>query len=311
MRKTGILKNSRGRSGFINPNSKPEDDYIKNLHRQIHFIQLEIEAFQKKQKAGKEILDLKGLSTNNKGLPLEHLIEAKEKFTELQKKQKEEISRKEDSILKLKQIDFEFTTVNQINERKKEDIQQDLKNYRDERAENLKLLAENLDSLKRNNYEIFLKLKKLGLQKEESKKENDKVMEEEMIKEVREKLRQDILRNEFERLKQDIEQKDNIILELNKKKNEYQEIISNDASLVEFEESNKLLHKSFSQKEKEFDILNYEIFTLNHLQKLAIEQKENQVEEKRKLLEQVEILRGKQINFKKITKEIKKIINLK
>lgn len=297
MRKTGILKQTRGRSGFINPNQKIENEYIQNIQRQIHFMNLEIEAFRKKQKEGKNIMTLKGLSNQTSHLPLEHLIEAKDKFNEMQKKQKEEIGKKENEILRLEQERFEIQTSNEVLNTKKNDLENEIRDFRDGQSKMIKELGGQLDSLKRNNYEIFLKIKKINIAKEESKKENERIVGEEVVKGAREEIRQEILQSEVDRLKKDIESKDELLLELNEKKKEYQQTIATDANLIELDENEKLLKSTLLKKEEELDELNYKCFKLNHLQKLAIEQKESQTREKKNILEELERLRGKKEIF--------------
>jgi hypothetical protein len=292
MRKTGILKQSRGRGGFINPNTATENEYIQNIQRQIHFMNLEIEAFRKKQKEGKNIMTLKGLSNKNNSLPLEHLLEAKDKFTGMQRKQKENIGKRENDILRLEQDQFEIKTSNEVLQTKKNDLEIEIKEFRDQQSKTIKELGNQLDNLKRNNYEIFLKIKKINIAKEDSKKTNEKIVSEEVVKAAGEEIRQEILDSEFNRLKKDIEAKDELLMELNEKKKELQEIIATDENLIELEENQKAFNKNLQEKEEELDFLNYECFKLNHLQKLAIEQKESQTRERKNILEELERLRG-------------------
>lgn len=296
MQKTGILKQPRGRNGFINPNTRTENEYIQNIQRQIHFMNLEIEAFRKKQKEGKNIMTLKGLSNKSSHLPLEHLIEAKDKFSEMQRKQKEEISRRENEILRLEQNQFEIKTSSEVLRTKRNDLEAEIKGFRDAQSKLIKELGVQLDALKRNNYEIFLKIKKINLAREESKKTNEQIVNQEVVKTARETIRQEILKSEFDRLKQDIENKNTQLMELNEKKKELEEVIATDATLIELEENQKLLNKSLADKENELAILNYECFKLNHLQRLAIEQKESQASERKKILEELERLRGERVN---------------
>jgi hypothetical protein len=255
---------------------------------------LEIEAFRKKQKEGKNIMTLKGLSNQTSHLPLEHLIEAKDKFNEMQKQQKENIGRKENEILRLEQEKFEIGTSNDVLITKKTDLENEIRDFRDSQSKLIKDLGMNLDTLKRNNYEIFLKIKKINIAKEESKKENERVVGEEVVKGAREEIRQEILKSEIDRLKKDIETKDELLMELNEKKKEYEETIATDATLIELGANQKLLNENLLKKEEELDELNYKCFKLNHLQKLAIEQKESQSREKKNILEELERLRGKQ-----------------
>ena len=128
--------------------------------------------------------------------------------------------------------------------------------------------------------------------KENSKKENTRVVESEVVKSVREQIRLDALGVEFERLKLELAGKDSLIADLHRKSNEYRALIDNDTELVELEASSQLLGKSHSTKEVELDSLNYECFKLNQLQKMAIEQKEQQSIDKRKLLDELDKYRG-------------------
>lgn len=107
------------------------------------------------------------------------------------------------------------------------------------------------------------------------------------------------MNSEFERLKQELSAKDSLIAELHQKSTEFQTLIDNDTELVELESSSELLKKSLTKKESELDTLNYECFKLNQLQKMAIEQKEQQSIEKRRLLDELEKYRGSQNNFLK------------
>jgi chromosome segregation ATPase len=253
---------------------------------------LEIEAFRKKQKEGKNIMTLKGLSNKANSLPLEHLLEAKDKFTGMQRRQKETIGKRENEILRLEQDQFEIKTSNEVLETKKNDLENEIKEFRDSQSKTIKELGIQLDNLKRNNYEIFLKIKKINIAREDSKKTNEKIVSEEVVKAASEQIRQEILNSEFERLKKDIENKDELLMELNEKKKELQEIIATDENLIEAEENQKALNKKLQEKEEELDFLNYECFKLNHLQRLAIEQKESQTSERKNTLEELERLRG-------------------
>ena len=155
MKKTGILRNKRGRTGFINPNQRLENEYVGNMQRQIHFLNLEISAFKKKHHEGARVQQMKGLSSQQKALPLEHLIEAKDKFGDMLKRHKEKKSRIEDDLLRRQQDEFELGTFNQVLGGRKNELERDIKQYREAQTKVLKELGGQLDVLKRNNYEVI------------------------------------------------------------------------------------------------------------------------------------------------------------
>ncbi len=60
----------------MNPNMGFEDDYIENLLKQIHFMNMECKLLKEKQKEGKGYLGVRGMIQRDKNPIMEHLNNA-------------------------------------------------------------------------------------------------------------------------------------------------------------------------------------------------------------------------------------------
>ena len=57
----------------MNPNMDFEDEYIENLLKQIHFMNMECKLLKEKQKEGKGYLGIRGMIERDKDPIMEHI----------------------------------------------------------------------------------------------------------------------------------------------------------------------------------------------------------------------------------------------
>ncbi len=78
--KSGIMRKEASRlhrEGLgMNPNMDFEDEYIENLLKQIHFMNMECKLLKEKQKEGKGYLGVRGMIERDKNPIMEHLNNA-------------------------------------------------------------------------------------------------------------------------------------------------------------------------------------------------------------------------------------------
>lgn len=64
----------------MNPNLRIENDYMNNLLKQIHFMNLEIQLMKEKNEENKNVMGLRGIVSQDTGPITEHLITAQNKY---------------------------------------------------------------------------------------------------------------------------------------------------------------------------------------------------------------------------------------
>ena len=75
----------------MNPNLDFEDDYIENLLKQIHFMNMECKLLKEKQKEGKGYLGIRGMIERDKNQYQGHINYAIDKFDNMENKRNDEI----------------------------------------------------------------------------------------------------------------------------------------------------------------------------------------------------------------------------
>ena len=301
LRKTQNLKNSKKIS-----DSQIEEKYIENLHKQIHFMNLEINLLKEKQKSQKGFFGLQNLMGGKMESPTNHIIEAKSKFNNLYKNLKTRKISKEDEILKKKENIVNLLSQNNELRVYNKKINEE---YNNMDMLNLEKFKKKIKILEKSKNEIIKKEKRLDDQYEFTERENKKLVKFEKEENLKEEIRLEILEEEKNRLNLLITEFEKKIELLKKQKEEYLDLINTDPEIIKFRERNLEIFEILLKKEKIKNELDYEILELQNLQKLSLIKKTEQKEDRVNLLDELDRLTTilddeKKINKMKIKRKI-------
>lgn len=246
---------------------------------------------------------MKGMS-DTESPPTGHLIQAKEKFNDLYRTLKQRNAELEEHLVKSKEKTFELQEKERILRARFTDAVSQSSSLKDKTDLVVSELKSKFSLAVKAREDILEREQRVKDQHQEAKKENDNITKIIREKNLEEAVQQELYNAELARIKEEINLKENIIEDLKIKRAENLSIISRDQRLKVLKERNGEIIQLLGEKEKELADINYRCFEMEHLQKLAIKQKEVDAEERRQLYEEYERL-------KHLLEETEKMNNLK
>jgi len=246
---------------------------------------------------------MKGMS-DTEAPPTGHLIQAKEKFNDLYKDLKQRNAELEEHLVKSRQTTFEMQEKERILRGRFVERVSQSSSLKDKTDLVVSELKSKLSLAVKAREDILEREQRVKDQHYEAKKENESITKIIREKNLEEAVQLELYSAEVARLKEEINLKENIVEDLKIKRAENLDIISRDQRLKVLKERNAEIIQTLVEKEKELADINYRCFEMEHLQKLAIKQKEVDAEERRQLYEEYERL-------KHLLEETEKMNNLK
>ncbi len=249
------------------------------------------------------MFSMKGMSETD-APPTGHLIQAKEKFNDLYKSLKQRNTELEEQLVKSREKTFELQEKERILRGRFTDAVSQSSSLKDKTDLVVSELKSKLALAVKAREDILDREYRVKDQHQEAKKENDNITKIIREKNLEDAVQQELYSAELARLKEEINLKENIVEDLKLKRAENLNIISRDQRLKVLKERNAEVIQILAEKEKELADINYHCFEMEHLQKLAIKQKEVDADERRQLYEEYERL-------KHLVEETEKMNNLK
>jgi len=270
----------------LNPNVPLEDEYIQNLQKQIHFMDLEIKLMKEKQVQEEELggnYQFAKIGLADGKHSVDHILTATSKLKQMKLDLTKQITLVEQDLLKRRED-------NTISYAKGANLEKHVKDY-DEKLG--KVLGENSTSIN------LIRTKLLGekTQREDvevevmkMKKVLDKVLEdnERLRKETElRKIHQDLANKKFEQDEKYDEENSQLkikyIDELQAEKVQLFMVTEKNPRLQALREENEELQKKVKESEKRLDNTNYKVLETETLQALSVKKKEEDQEQRKKL----------------------------
>ena len=267
--------------------------------------------FKRKNRGNNNVND-KGLRFQSftTEMPTDHLLQAKDKFQELYKEQKCHVGELQDKDLELKQ------EVEILEEKKKflkeslDVISHKAKNSKEHMDIKVAEQKTKLAMATKARDELSEREQKIKNQLLETKAENEKLDKVVKAKSLEERIRKEIHEEEIARLEKILLEKETLLNANRTKKEELLKLIREDSRLESLRTRKELLEKNLLEKENELTCVSYKVLEAEHLQKLAVQQKEAEADERRNLADEYERLRSlleetEKINELKVQRKIK------
>jgi len=269
----------------LNPNVQLEDEYIQNLQKQIHFMDLEIKLMKEKQ-AQEEALggNYQFAKIGLDGKPsVDHILTTTSKLKGMKVDLTKQINLVEQDLMKKKEE-------NTIALAKVVNLEKHVKEY-DEKLG--KVLGENTNALnvirmsllteKKQKEDVEMELQKLKKVLEKVNEDNERLRKDTEMRKLNQALCEKVFNQDEHFDAECSEVKKKYIDELQVEKARLFIATEKDPRLQILRQENEELHKRVKDAEKRLDNMEYKVFETETLQILSVKKKEEDMEERKKL----------------------------
>jgi len=275
----------------LNPNTPLEDEYIQNLQKQIHFMDLEIKLMKEKQ-AQEEALggnyQFAKIGISDGKPSVDHIMTATSKLKLMKTDITKQINLLEQDLMKNRQE-------NTISQAKVGNLERHLKDYDDklgvilkENTESLTQIRTKLLAEKKQKEDIEADILKLKNQLDKILDENAKLRKHSEIMDIQQKLEQKAFDEDEAIDKENADIKVKLIDELQMEKAQLFLVTEKNPRLQALREENESLIKSIKETEKKLDDMNYKVLETETRQALSVKKKDEDQEIRKKLQAELE-----------------------
>lgn len=227
----------------------------------------------------------------NEEAPTSQIIQTKGKFNDMYGDMTKKLADMEETLLAHQEKNSCLAEQERvIRERFEAQIKSNSKT-KDVSETSLFALKNKLNQAVKAREDITEKYTRLVDQMSAAMRENERLKRIVLEREVEDKIETELFAKEVDRLKSEVAAKEAIAAELRKSKEENEAILANDPKLSELRQRSQQLIDSLIAKEKELSDVAYACMEAEALQKLALQQREFEAEERRKLSDEVTRLR--------------------
>jgi len=275
----------------LNPNVPLEDEYIQNLQKQIHFMDLEIKLMKEKQ-AQEEALggnyQFSKIGLVDGKPPMDHILTTTTKLKSMKIDLTKQITLLEQDLLKMRE-DNTISTAKVTNlEKHILEYDEKLGRILHENTEALTMLRQKLLVEKRQKDDLETDIHKLKKFLDGVLEENERLRKEHEVREILENLANKSLEDDEKIAKENGEHKDNYIDELQMEKAQLFIVLEKNPRLQSLREENENLHRESKESEKRLDDINYKVLETETRQALSLKKKEEDQEIRKKLQQELE-----------------------
>jgi len=289
MRKDPSKANTEGIG--LNPNIPLEDEYIQNLQKQIHFMDLEIKLMKEKQ-AQEEALggnyQFAKIGIADGKPSVDHIFTATTKLKQMKNDLTKQINLLEQDLMKNREE-------NTISEAKVANLERHLQEYDEklgtilkENTEALTLIRTKLLAEKKQKEDIEADTLKIKNQLDKILDDNAKFRKETEIRDIQQKLEQKAFDEDEAIDKENSEIKVKLIDELQVEKAQLFLVTEKNPRLQALREENENLIKNLKESEKKLDDMNYKVLETETRQALSVKKKDEDQEIRKKLQTELE-----------------------
>jgi len=275
----------------LNPNLNVEDEYIENLQKQIHFMDLEIKLLKEKQAQDEALggnYNFTKIGLKDGKPPVDHIMTATNKIKQMKLDLTKQINFLEQDLLRQQRE-------NNIHRAKVANLQR----YIEENNEKLKeLYSTNMANLndiktkllneKRLREETEADLNRLKAQLNGVLEENKKLIKNIDLKNINQALAEKRFEEDEKFDKEKAETKQKLIEDLQAEKAQLFLIIEKNERLQVLRKEHEELVEKAKEAEKKLNELNYQVLEMETLQQLSIKQKDEEIETRKRLQEELE-----------------------
>jgi len=275
----------------LNPNVPLEDEYIQNLQKQIHFMDLEIKLMKEKQ-AQEEALggnyQFAKIGIADGKPSIDHILTTTNKLKNMKIDLTEQTNKVEQELLKKREENTIATAIGTNLEKHVKEYDEKLGKILAENGEALTMMRMKLMTEKRQREEVEMEIFKVKKTLEKIIDDNERLRKETELKDIHKNLAQ----KEFE----EEEKYDQEILDTKKKHIDQLQVqkvhlfmaTEKDPELQALREENDRLQKKIKECERTLDNTNYKVLEMETLQTLSVKKKEEDQEQKKKLQQELE-----------------------
>jgi len=275
----------------LNPNIQLEDEYISNLQKQIHFMDLEIKLMKEKQ-AQEEALggnyQFAKIGLNDGKPSMDHILTTTNKMKGMRSDMTKQINLLEQDLMRNR----EENTVLQAKvgnlERHVIEYDEKLTKVLHENSEALNQIRTKLLTEKKQREEAEVDMSKMKPQLDKILHDNVELRRESELKEINDKLNNKRVDEDEALDKENLETKKKLIDELQMEKARLLIVTEKDPRLQSLREDNERLSKEVKQSEKKLDDANYKVLETETRQLLSVRKKDEDQEARKKLQAELE-----------------------
>jgi len=289
MRKDPTKANTEGIG--LNPNIPLEDEYIQNLQKQIHFMDLEIKLMKEKQ-AQEEALggnyQFAKIGIADGKPSVDHIMTATTKLKKMKNDLTTQINLLEQDLMKNREE-------NAVAQAKVVNLEKHIHDYDEklgailrENTEALTQIRTKLLTEKKQKDDIEGDILKMKNQLDKILEENVKLRKETEVRDIQQKLEQKAFDEDEAIDKENSDIKVKLIDELQAEKAQLFLVTEKNPRLQALREENENLIKQIKETEKKLDDMNYKVLETETRQALSVKKKDEDQEQRKKLQAELE-----------------------
>jgi len=275
----------------LNPNVPLEDEYIQNLQKQIHFMDLEIKLMKEKQ-AQEEALggnyNFAKMGLNDGKHSVDHIMTTTNKLKGMKTDLNKQINLLDQDLLKHKELNT-IALAKLKNLEAHVTVSDDfLGKTLKQNGEGLTLMRTKLLTEKQQKEEVEIEILKLKKVLDKVLDDNARLRKETELKKLHQSLQQKAFEEDEKMDKESSETKVKYIDELQVEKAQLFIVLEKDPRLQSLRTENEDLQKRAKELESRLDKTNYKVLETETLEALSLKKKEEDQEIKKKLQTELE-----------------------
>jgi len=275
----------------LNPNVPLEDEYISNLQKQIHFMDLEIKLMKEKS-AQEEALggnyQFSKIGLADGKPPMDHILTTTTKLKQMKLDLTKQINLLENELMKNKEE-------NTVSGAKLANLARHITDYDEKLTAVLKANSESLNAIKtkflnekRQKEEFAADIHKAKTQLEKLQEENAKLRKETQMREIDATQLQKRFDEDEHFDHEAIAAKVKFIDALQKEQMQFKLVLEKNPRLISLRKENEELQEQVKKAETELDDINYKVLESETLQALSVKKKDEDQENRKKLQAELE-----------------------
>jgi len=275
----------------LNPNIQLEDEYISNLQKQIHFMDLEIKLMKEKQVQEEALggnYQFAKIGLNDGKPSMDHILTTTSKLKQMKGDMTKQINLLEQDLMRNREENTIFHAKVANLERHVVDYDEKLTKVLHENSDAMNQMRTKFLTEKKQREECEVDMSKMKPQLDKILADNVELRRETEIKEINDRLNNKRVDEDEALDKETLETKKKLIDELQMEKARLLIVTEKDPRLQALREDNERFLKDLKGSEKKLDDANYKVLETETRQLLSVRKKDEDQEARKKLQQELE-----------------------
>jgi hypothetical protein len=275
----------------LNPNIQLEDEYISNLQKQIHFMDLEIKLMKEKQTQEEALggnYQFAKIGINDGKFSMDHIMTTTNKFQQMKGDMTKQINLLEQDLMRNREENTIIHAKVANLERHVVDYDEKLTKVLHENSQSLNEMRNKLLAEKKQREDCEVDMSKMKPQLDKILHDNAELRRESEIKEINDRLNNKRVDEDEALDKETLETKKKLIDELQMEKARLLIVTEKDPRLQALREDNERFIKDLKDSEKKVDDANYKVLETETRQLLSVRKKDEDQDARKKLQQELE-----------------------